>query len=244
MAINSIITRDQLKNTIFEQLGLQFHRVMLTEEQLDIIIDQTLQKFFEDGDFGTEERYAELQLIQGQQDYKLDYEVASVDNIIETNNILDFFSIERTVIDATIMQRPNQLRLLDVELSRQYMSQVRKQLLKSITFDFNPVTKKLHLFIPPKETSKVVLHLHRTITEADENTDFGNVYGHPWIKEYVLALCMIQIGTTLSIYGDSTLPNNVKVNYQTLLDRGDKMKDKLEEDLIKKYSAPVPLIMG
>jgi hypothetical protein len=55
---------------------------------------------------------------------------------------------------------------------------------------------------------------------------------------------MIQLADNLANYGDTPLPNNIKVNYQYYLDRGDKLKDKLDEELSKKYAAPGTLMVG
>jgi hypothetical protein len=244
MGIKSVLTREQLKDWAFERLGLQFRRVIVTEEQMDIAIDMSLQKFFEDGDFGTEERFATLNITVGVQDYELPYEVVSVIEILHSDNILDFFSMDRTVVDSIAVQRPFSFRMVDVELARQYMQDLRKMFLKTITFDYNPVTKRLHLFVPPKINQTVALHVYRTISEDDSTLDFGNVYGHPWIKEYTYALAMIQLADNLANYGDTPLPNNIKVNYQYYLDRGDKLKDKLDEELLKKYAAPGTLMVG
>jgi hypothetical protein len=244
MGIKSVLTKDQLKDITFEKLGLQFRRVILTEEQMDIAIDNALQKFFEEGDFGTEERYASHNIIKSVQDYKLPFEVVAVTEIIESNNIMDFFSMERTVIDSTIQQRPNQLRLIDIDMTRQYLQEARRMLQKKMPFDFNPITKQLHLHTPVNHSRNIVLKIYRSINEEDPNIDFGNVYGHQWIKEYTHALSMIQLADNLAMYGDTPLPNNMKVNYQYFLDRGEKLKEKLDTDLIDKYSGIPDFYIG
>jgi hypothetical protein len=244
MGIKSVLTRDDLKNLTFEKLGLQFRRVIVTEEQMDIAIDSALQKFFEEGDFGTEERYAKIDVVVGQQDYDLPYEVIAVMEILAADNILDFFSLERTVIDTVAVQRPMQFRMLDVELARQFMQDLRKMFLKTITYDFNPITRRLHLFVPPEMSRTMVLHVYRAIDEEDPTIQFGNVYGHPWIKDYTLGLSMIQLADNVAFYGDTPLPNNMKVNYQYFLDRGQKIVEKGDVDLIQKYAAPMTMIVG
>jgi len=244
MGIKSVLTRDELKNITFEKLGLQFRRVILTEEQIDIVIDNALQKFFEEGDFGTEERYAMQSLVANVQDYTMPYEVVAVAEILEANNVMDFFSLERNAVDSAVQQRPNQLRLLDIDLIRQYLQEARRILQRKILYDFNPVTKILHFHLPIKVNKNVTLKLYKTIDEEDENIDFGNVYGHPWIKDYTHALGMIQLADNLALYGDTPLPNNMKVNYQYFLDRGEKLREKLEIDLVNKYSAPPDFFIG
>ena len=137
-----------------------------------------------------------------------------------------------------------QVSMVDVHLARQYMQDIRKTFQKETTYDFNTITKRLHLFEVPEYSKVIVLHVYRSLDEEDNTLEFGNIYGHPWIKEYCYALAMIQIGENLAMYGDTPLPNNMKVNYQVFLDRGDKLKEKLDVDLIEKYSAPFTLIMG
>jgi len=244
MGIKSVRTREDLKTLTFEKLGLQFRRVIVTEEQMDIAIDNALQKFFEEGDFGTEERFAKIDVVAGQKDYDLPYEVIAVMEILAADNILDFFSLERTVVDSVAAQRPMQFRMLDVELARQFMQDLRKMFLKNITFDFNPVTRRLHLFVAPEFNRSMVLHVYRAIDEEDPTVQFGNIYGHPWMKDYTLALSMIQLADNVAFYGDTPLPGNMKVNYQYFLDRGQKMIDKLDVDLIQKYAAPMTMIVG
>lgn len=244
MGIKSVMSREDLKTLTFERLGLQFRRVIITEEQMDIIIDSALQKFFDEGDFGTEERYSFQAVNEGVQDYTLPYEVVAVAEIIESNNIMDFFSLERTAVDSAIQQRPNQLRLLDVEMTRQYLQEARRVLQRKLPYDFNPITKVLHFFMPVKESRNLVLKIYRTIDEEDANVDFGNVYGHQWIKKYAYSLSMIQLADNVAMYGDSPLPNNMKVNYQYFLDRGEKMREEAETELINKYSAPPIFYVG
>lgn len=242
MGIKSVLSREQLKDMTFERLGLQFRRVLMTEEQMDICIDLSLQKFFDEGDFGTEERFILLPVTANQQDYTMPYEVVSVVEVIETSNIMDFFSIERSVVESTILQRPGQLRLLDIEFTRQYLQEARRILVKKIPYDFNSITKVLHFQTVVKYTRNLVLRIYRTIDEEDTSIDFGNVYGHQWIKKYVYALAMIQFADNVAVYGDTPLPNNMKVNFQYYLDRGEKLREEAETELVEKYSAP-PLFM-
>lgn len=244
MGIKSITTKTELKNYIFEMLGLQLHKVILTEEQLDYIIDNALQRFFDVSQLGVEERFISLDVTVGTQNYELPYEVQAVVEVINADNLMDFFSIERTVTDMAVTQKYHQVRLLDIEVSRQYIQTVRNQLLKEISFDFNSITKKIHFFTPPKQSMSYVLRVYRVIDEADATLDFAYIYGHPWIKAYVEALSWCKFGENLMMYADSPLPGGMKVNSTAILTKGETWRDKLEEELIYKYQMPFGFLVG
>lgn len=100
----------------------------------------------------------------------------------------------------------------------------------SVSYDFNSQNHILRIF---KATAgKVAIE---AALEYIPNPDYDDMYGHTWIKAYSLALTKRVWSNNIGKYSQS-LVGGAELNYDRIGSEAQEALDKLEEDLIEKYS--------
>jgi len=66
----------------------------------------------------------------------------------------------------------------------------------------------------------------------------GQLYRHSWIRDYVFAKCLVQIGMNRGKYAGMVLPGGATLNADMYLNKGEEMITKLEESLLTEWSTP------
>jgi hypothetical protein len=120
-----------------------------------------------------------------------------------------------------------------------YASMVNVQTLANmfstnISYDFNSQNHILRIF---DDQTGGAIAIEASLYYIP-NPDYDSAYGHSWIKEYSLNLVKRQWGNNLGKY-DSSLVGGASVNYQRLIDEGQAELDRLNEDLLEKWSEPL-----
>ena len=64
------------------------------------------------------------------------------------------------------------------------------------------------------------------------------IFNHEWIKRYVIAKTKVLWGEITGKY-DADLVGGVKINYSNFKDEGKEELEKLDEELIEKWSDPL-----
>jgi len=103
----------------------------------------------------------------------------------------------------------------------------------NISYDFNSQTHILRIFEDISGPIAIEASLYYI-----PNPEYDSAYGHSFIKEYSCALVKRQWGQNLGKF-DSTLIGGSSVNYQRLIDEAQAEIDRLEEDLINRWSEPL-----
>ena len=135
-------------------------------------------------------------------------------------------------------------RLNSGAMNTAYVSYVNAQTLqnlfsRSISFDFNAMTHILRLFQDLDGAQIAIL----ANIEYIPNPEFDDAYGHPWIKEYSLALTKFIWGNNVGKYSKS-LVGGAEINYDRLISEANEQIDKLEQELLDKYSEPLGIFSG
>lgn len=104
-----------------------------------------------------------------------------------------------------------------------------------IYYNFNPWNKKLQVlenYIGP-----CVMHYQYEYL-ADDDNDL--IFNHEWIKAYTKAKVKELWGTTTGKF-DQTLVGGARINYDRLLQEAQQEIEKLDEQLLTKWSDPSPI---
>ena len=116
-----------------------------------------------------------------------------------------------------------------------YVLQVQAQMMSSlfgtsVNYDFNPSNHILRFL--ENYAGPVVIEGAMEYIPNPENDD---VYNHTWIKEYALNKVKLIWGQNVGKF-DQNLIGGAKINYERIIQEAQEALDKLEEDLLNRYS--------
>jgi len=103
-----------------------------------------------------------------------------------------------------------------------------------IYFNFNPYKKIIQVFDSYKGPVLIHFYYEYIPDEQDE------IYNHEWIKKWVIAKTKILWGSITGKY-DAELVGGVKINYSDFKSEGKEEIENLEEELLEKWSPPLPI---
>ncbi len=109
---------------------------------------------------------------------------------------------------------------------------------KSVSYDFNSQNHILRIF---EDFAGPVLI--EAALEYIPNADHDDIYGHSWIKEYALNLTKNVWGSNVGKYS-SSLVGGSDINYDRLLSESETALDRLNEDLLEKWSEALGIFSG
>lgn len=116
-----------------------------------------------------------------------------------------------------------------------YASMVNSQIAqnifgKSVSYDFNSQNHILRIFEQVSGNIAIEAAL-----EYIPNPEYDDAYGHTWIKAYALNLAKRTWGQNVGKF-DQSLIGGANINYQRLIDEAQMEIDRLNEELLEKYS--------
>jgi hypothetical protein len=241
MALTPYITsRDKLKEYILEELGQGVVRIEVTAKQLENQINKSLEEFIEVAEGGVQLRFATLDTITGQSDYTVNYDVQAIVKVIDesSNGWISVFP-DKAVADLYGSKIPPSGDLISVEFTRHYLDTLEHLFKTDPRFDFNPVTKVLHLFQEPSGDALAYVYYQKM-----DHSSIDNIYDNLWIKDFSVALSMRQWGVNLMKFGGTTLPGGLQHNFQDILSEAKENIERLRLDLLEKYSQPAMFLVG
>jgi len=136
-----------------------------------------------------------------------------------TSNVDPDFSARKYRLGAALLGSSNDL-VYSIALTY-YNDFVDQFDLKTLSFDFSPLTRDLTIIGRNPRTS-VILHVSETIPEQDLYSD-DNFYN------YVLGLALKTIGRPLSVF-EFKLIGGTTVNFGSIVDEGQKLIDDVKEE--------------
>lgn len=109
---------------------------------------------------------------------------------------------------------------------------------RGVNFEYNSNTKILRVF-EVIEGNFVV----EASAEYIANPEFDEVYSHPWVKDYIVASARRLWSTVTGKYTQS-LVGGAEINYDKMQSEAEAMIEKLDEDLLNKYSEALGIFSG
>lgn len=259
MATPNIKSLGELKQYILRKLGYPAHSIEITDEQLQDCIDDTFKDFTQTAYSGVLERYVPIQLIAGTQNYVLPYDVFAVLSVNDANMSMigsnmpsNMFSINQFI--AADLYRPGvaKIDIIGYEMINQMTSTLDMVFAKKMTFDYNSVSKILHLHGAVANDQKVIMQLYQKLDLTTTPTSAGstryeeeNIYDEKWFQRMCTARAKLQWGINIGLkYQGSTLPNGGVINGQGIIEMAEREIEKLELELADTYTLPVDFYIG
>lgn len=254
-----ITSSNALKQYALRKLGYPAHQIEVTDEQMDDCIYDALQLYTERAYSGTMERYLPITLIQGVQDYILPYNTFAVLSVndsqmsmIGANMPSNMFSLNQFI--AADLYKPGvaKIDILGYEMINQMTATLDLIFAKKQSFDYNSISKILHLHATPAETTNVIIQVYQKL-ELDTTPSTGgkvsyeeeNVYDDRWFKGYFTSLVKKQWGVNIGLkYSGSVLPNGGSINGEGILSSAETEIEKHLEVLEDTYTLPVDFLVG
>jgi hypothetical protein len=226
------MTIEELRTRIKQRLGEPVINVELATEQMDIYIEDTVDKFIEVHYDGLDTGYIFLETIKDQQEYILDDKVHSVLNVYGSNS--SKLNDEALLINPYTVGDVNTFStdILDLTLFRQSISMYEDFMSDEKMFEYNSSTNKLFILETPEKIEKLALKIHRSPESIEK------VYENSWVQKYIAALCKIAWGQNIGKFAGGTLPGGVALDYNRIIQEGKEEKQELEEELYSRYSEP------
>lgn len=243
-------TKQDLATYILAQLGDGVLNVELTDAQIYFAIDNAVELYMQNAYSGTIERFSPLQIVAGQVDYILPYEVFAIISIrtqemggITNSAPSNIFSMNQ-FIASDLYKGSGRIDLLTYETTNELLSTLDIMFSKKVTFDFNCISKVLHLFEIPiaSETAMVQCYIKNVPTyttntvSGEPDIESSNIYNELILRNLATSYARKQHAINLLKYEGSVLPNGLTLNASAILSLANEEVIKYEEQLINMYS--------
>lgn len=262
MAEPKIYSRSVLKQYMLKKLGAPVVNIEITDDQLDIAIDDTIEDYTQNAYAGVVERYIPTTLLEGVHDYILPYDIFAV-LAVHSVSLLgigtggqgavasNMFSLNQFV--AADLYKPGvaKIDMIGYEMINEMIETMNIVFSSRVSFDFNSVTKVLH--VPSENISdpKCILQVYRKLdlTRTSDPLSAGryleeNIYDERWVKRMCTARAQAQWGRNLMKYSGSVLPNGGSLNAQWIYDEGKAEVERLTQELQDMYVLPIDFMVG
>lgn len=123
-------------------------------------------------------------------------------------------------------------------MGMQYIEMFRQLFTVKMSVQLNELEHKVIVTPPPNNKGVICCEVTRKV--ADEH-----MYGHQFVREYALALALVQVGMNGSKYTNLTFPGGGAFNADVYLARGDALREKLEQQVSDgMWTAPPDFFVG
>lgn len=249
----------QFRAYILRKLGAPFHRVELTNEQLDDSIYEAVDRFTERHYDSVLLSVYKLQLENGKNTYILPNNIKTVINVLPGNNIFSAMTeSENMLIPVTPMPYQDYLwKLSDVSAIMTYRMAV-KQWEDSVSnqnliFDFNYTMHRVTILGDinkirenfPNSDSFYLMVYETPVNTAEEGELIDeDIFNNRWLKQYATALAKKQWATNLKKYTGVPLPGGGDINYDGIMNDANEEIQRLEEELSDEWTLPPTFLIG
>lgn len=227
----------QLINYIKRRLGEPVINVELAQEQIEDVITDTLELFRQYHIDATKEKWIQVPLIVGTNVYTLPNSVFSIKDIYgyNTRSLFTYDNedqgmlLKYAFVGNTGMYE-DKFQATDLEVNRQRYQLYQSSIKREYLFEWSFLEKELRILIDIVRDETVNVLCDVFMDDEDSN------YSSKWFRDYCVALCGIRWAGNLGKY-DATMVGNVKYNYSDIFNKHNDEKEKLETDIIERYSS-------
>jgi hypothetical protein len=237
----AISTKSALYDYILRQLGAPLVQVEVTEDQVNDIIDSSIQLFSSYALEGELTKYIKMN-ISAPCTITLSGDVKSIQKVTKGGGlnfagmaggggyVLDYFSLQSMGFSMT-----------DAIGSTLLLSSTRSLMEKffghDVTFEFNPNKKKLE--VSETYTGPIIIELN-TEYVADA---IDYIFDNTWIKRMCVAKTRLLQSSTTGKY-DSSLVGGARINHEKMQGMAEVEIEVLMQELKDKWIGPAPIIVG
>lgn len=242
-------TRQGLKDYCLRRLGHPVIDINVDNEQVEDRIDDALQKYREYHFDGTVHDYYKIVVTQTDIDNKYFSVPENMIGITRVFRIGDSFTNSANLFSARYQIHLNDLFNYTSSTYAPYVMAMRHvELLEELFVGEQPIRFNRHtdiLYVDMDWANisvgkYVIVDCYRTVNPED----YTDVYNDNWLKKYTTALIKRQWGDNLKKFEGMQLPGGVMFKGQTIWDEATLEIDKMDEEIINKYSLPVFDMIG
>jgi hypothetical protein len=235
-------TREKLYGYIKRRLGEPVITVELTDDQIDDIIDEVILKYSEFAVDGQERRAMIIPLFDNITEYKLDNRISSIIELkVERRNN----SVSMAGLYAVppgykpTLTNSAQMSLADFETTLVNISRLDAMFDIRPNYFFNGNNKVINFQENVSGYSAALIE----VALEYEPGEVDLIYNHPWIKDMCLAQSKYQWGNNIGKYS-GTLINGNTINYGDIKSEALADIERLDGELLTRWSPPLGIIVG
>jgi len=245
--MSKITNRNELKLYIHKRLGAPCIATNdLHEDQLDDIIDYAIDRFYEHAmDFAQEERILYLPVSAGvgyvdisnvsPQPTAVNTVLGDYDSDV-WSNLNTLFTVENMMLHrwGFNIYQPD---VLTFQLMYDWLDFFKTLYGRQYRVEINEHGKLAKILPFPNHSGGIFTCVWVKRPEEE-------LYRFSWIRDYVFAKCLVQIGMNRGKFSGITLPGGGTLNSDMYLNKGEQMIEKLEEALLTEWSTPPDFFVG
>lgn len=255
MSTPYIKSKDELKQFILRHLGSPVVQVEITDDQLTDCITETVDEYLPVAYSGVVERHIPITLLPGYNEYILPYSVFAVTAIhsvdmqgIGSSVPSNLFSINNFIAADLYKPGTAKIDLVGYEAINEMISTMNLMFSRKITYDFNSISKVLHLFAENIGES-VIIQCYKKMDIEGTPVSGGryaeeNIYNERWIRDMAVSKAQLQWGKNLLKYTGSVLPNGGSLNADFIYNEAKESVSNLMLKLHDEYVLPVDFFIG
>lgn len=239
--MSKITNREELFEWVHVRLGAPVVKTAdLHRTQFDYIVDYTLDRFYEQAiGFSQEERVLYIPVDKGVGVVDIsDVEpqvTAAIEPLgdLDTNiwsNLNRLFTLENMMIHrwGFDLRRPD---VVTFQAIYNWFDFFKTMYGITYRLEVNEHGKYVNILPPPRYDGGIFTMV--TVKRAE-----NELYQFSWVREYVFAKCLVQVGMNRGKYSGVSLPGGGTLNADMYLSKGESMIEKLEQKLLEEWSEP------
>lgn len=245
--MSKITSRETLKSYIHRRLGSPLVKTAdLSDAQLDDIIDITLDRFYEQAmDFAQEERVLYLPVTEGigyVDISDVDPKPTAVQMVIDDynsdiwSNLNTLFTLENMTLHrwGFHLMSPD---LLTFQMMYDWLDFFKTMYGRQYRVEINEHSGIARILPFPDANGGIFCAVWVKRPESE-------LYNYSWVRNYVFAKSMIQIGMNRGKFAGVALPGGGTLNADMYINKGEQMVEKLDEELLTQWSTPPEFMVG
>lgn len=241
-------TREELIDAVKIRLGHPITHIDVTEEQLDIRVDQALRYYYDYHFDGAQKMFFKKLITQEDKDNGY---ITVPDNIIGAIRVFPYGEAlsSSNIFSLRYQIALNDLYTLTSESMVPYFSAFQHiELIEEILVGQQPIRFNRHkniIYVDMDwEVVAVDTFLMFEVYEIVDPEIYPDVFRDRWLINYLEALVKLQWGNNLKKFSGVPLIGGVVINGQALYEEAKLEVDALEKEMIQSYSIPVSDFVG
>ena len=227
-------TRQELKDYCLRQLGAPVLEINVADEQVDDLLDDTIQYFNERHFDGVEKTYLKYKISQEDIDRGRGAGGGTVG--------VGMFSIKYQLF-LNDLYYFNSVELLQYSMTKTYLEDIDMLLTTDKQVRFNQRQNRLYLDID-WESQTVGNYLVIECYRAMDPENFSKVYNDSFVKRYLTAAIKKQWGQNLIKFQGVKLPGGVELNGRAIYEDGQRELDEIRQKMSSDYELPPMDLIG
>ena len=216
-------TRDEFTDYCLRRLGAPVIEINLDDEQIEDLVDESLQWFREHHPDGTRRCYISHQVTQAELDQQYldlgDTDFIQIVRMLPINTVsqtTNFFDIKYQMMLNDITDLNNYAGdIAYYEQMQQHLSLLDMKLSGQPEITFSRQENRVYFYLNKEKLSAgdyVVFEGYKMRTPTSSGAEFNSLWNHAWLKEHCTALFKKQWGQNLLKFDVMTLPGGVTIS--------------------------------